>query len=194
MRRRVKANWPSSGRYIWGSPLNAMVRRRSMSAVVAGSPPATLATRRPAFGSGDTCREVRVSAVLNTALLGLNLLWESGVRHPRLHQSAEPLAPNIGVREQIPQLAARHEADFLNERPGLLRIATRPAPPAAPPPQHPYSLTLGHPLPPDHVEVRLHREPVVGSLDPIRGRQPHDFPRHRPLLLDGEKMLDHRVA
>src|ERR1700691_2225009 len=49
-------------------------------------------------------------------------------------------------------------------------------------------------MPTHDLEVRLHGEPKIGSLNPEGFSRPANFFRHAPLVFECEQMLDDRIA
>jgi len=113
---------------------------------------------------------------------------------PRLHEPAEPLRDQFGTRKNGAQFAFRHEPNFLDKGSGPHGVRARP-PPAAPPSlKHRHSQRQGHPLPPGHVEVRLHGKPEVRRLNPERLADSLDLQGHTALVLESEQMLNNGVT
>ena len=80
--------------------------------------------------------------------------------------------------------------DFRDQISRARRIRAGTSPPTSPPPDHRDAKAQRHPLPSRYVKMGLHREPVVGSLHPVRFADALNLGRHPTLLLEGEQIAD----
>src|SRR5258706_8679919 len=119
---------------------------------------------------------------------------ETANHNPGFHQSTETFGQQRRVRKYRLQFASRHEPDFRDQVSRARRIRTGTAPSTSPPADHGDAKVQRHPLPSRYVKMGLHREPVIGGLHPVRFADSLNLGRHPALLLEGEQMLDHRVA
>ncbi len=113
---------------------------------------------------------------------------------PRLDETVESLGNNIRLRKKLSKFLARQKPNLLHQALCPDWVRARSSPSASPASQDGYTHRERKPLPADEVKVRLYREPIIRCLYPKRFSGPLNFRGHSALVLEGEQVLDHRIA